>query len=85
MAIIIGIVGMVVGVTGIIIGWVALTKVQTLSVAFVKAHIQGLRTESAKNTATINLLINRLAILENNNNKAENTQEDETTTQVSTH
>lgn len=64
MAIIIGVVGMIVGVAGIIIGWVALTKVQALSVAFVKSHIQGLRTETAKNTAAINTIVNRLAVLD---------------------
>ena len=71
MAIIIGITGLVMGVAGIIIGWVALTKVQTLSVEFVKAHIQGLRTESAKNSAAINSLTTKLALLEKNKSNAD--------------
>jgi len=59
---VIGAIGMAVGFTGIIIGWVALTKVQALSVTFVKPHIQGLRTKTAKNSAAINTLINKLLV-----------------------
>lgn len=75
MAVIIGIIGMVMGLAGIIIAWIALTKVQTLSVMFVKAHIHGLRTEMAKNSAAVNTIINKLAVLERAKNKAESSAE----------
>ena len=87
MAIVIGIIGMVVGITGIIIGWIALTKVQALSVAFVKSHIQGLRTETAKNSAAMNTIINKLAIMEKTKAKAESSSANTTAgdTPTSTH
>lgn len=71
MATIIGIVGMVIGIAGVSIAWIALTKVQALSVMFVKAHIQGLRTETAKNSAAINTIINKLAIMDKSKSNAE--------------
>ncbi|MEQ8194115.1 MAG: hypothetical protein RIB59_06475 [Rhodospirillales bacterium] len=71
MAIIIGITAIVIGIAGTIVAWIALTKVQALSVEFVKAHIQGLRTETAKNTATLNALINKVAALERSQAKSD--------------
>lgn len=74
MAIIIGITAIVIGIAGTIVAWIALTKAQALSVEFVKAHIQGLRTETAKNTATLTALINKVAALEKMQSKSEATK-----------
>jgi xanthosine utilization system XapX-like protein len=77
MATIIGIVGMVIGIAGVTIAWIALTKVQALSVMFVKAHIQGLRTETAKNSAAINTIINKLAVIEKSKSSASMNEKDD--------
>ncbi len=86
MAIVIGVVGIFIGFTGIIISWIALTKVQTLSVQFVQAHIQGLRTEISKYSVTINSLTTKVAILEKKIIQADRANEDKiTSNQASTH
>ena len=87
MGIVIGVIGIIVGIAGVIVGWVALTKVQTLSVAFVKSHIQGIRIETAKNSTKINMIINKLEILEKANSKADDTDKGEAISgaQASTH
>ena len=64
MAYLIGGVAFIMAISALLVAIVALRKVQALTVEFVKAHVQGIRTDAAKQTMDMKVLTQRIDKME---------------------
>lgn len=64
MAYLIGGVAFFMAISALLVAIVALRKVQALTVEFVKAHVQGIRTDAAKQTMDMKVLTQRIDKME---------------------
>jgi hypothetical protein len=64
LAYLIGGVAFIMAISALLVAIVALRKVQALTVEFVKAHVQGIRTDAAKQTMDMKVLTQRIDKME---------------------
>jgi hypothetical protein len=64
LAYLIGGVAFFMAISALLVAIVALRKVQALTVEFVKAHVQGIRTDAAKQTMDMKVLTQRIDKME---------------------
>ena len=64
MVYLLGGVAFITAISALLVAIISMRKVQVLTVEFVKAHVQGIRTDAAKQTMDIKVLTQKLEQLE---------------------